>query len=174
MGGCSIGRHFWEKIGLNSLAGMAMDSIHTFSPPTGVPKEGFSALVALSCWQLWKTRNAAIFRNEQQSITQVLAACKATAEQWRCRFPRKKRHVVDQWCQFFETARQGWTIYFHLITYIWHHHLGDAWLLYKMFCNTVTLHNGCFGPIYDIRWGTPPPRWPQKKHMEKDISKLST
>ena len=126
MGGCSIGRHFWEKIGLNSLAGMAMDSIHTFSPPTGVPKEGFSALVALSCWQLWKTRNAAVFRNERQSITQVLAACKATAEEWLCRFPRKKRHVADQWCQLFETARQGRSHHFVTDCLFSHHHLGDA------------------------------------------------
>jgi hypothetical protein len=87
------------------MAGMAMD-IHNFSPPI-VPKEEFLSLIALSCWQLWKTRNTAIFRNERQNITQVPAACKATAEQLRCRFPRKKRHVVDQWCQLFETARQG-------------------------------------------------------------------
>lgn len=106
IGGCSIGRQFWEKIGFNSMPGMAVDSIHTLSPPSGIPSDEFPTLISLSCWQLWKTRNAAVFRSERHRITQVLAACAAAAEQWRCRFPRKKWHVVNQWCLLFQTARQ--------------------------------------------------------------------
>ena len=41
---------------------------------------------------------------------QVFAACKALAEQWRYRFPRRKRPIVDQWCQVFESARNGWLV----------------------------------------------------------------
>jgi hypothetical protein len=94
MGGCSISSQFWHKIGLRPIAGMPMDNIHRFSPPPGVPREEFSALIALSCWQLWKTRSTAVFRNESHNINQVLVACKATADQWRCRFPRKKKHAM--------------------------------------------------------------------------------
>jgi len=56
---------------------------------------------------LWKARNATVFREERHNITQVFAACKASAEQWRYRFPRRKRPIVDQWCQVFESARNG-------------------------------------------------------------------
>jgi hypothetical protein len=52
-------------------------------------------------------RNAAVFRNESTSLDQVLLACKASAELWRFRFKRKKKHIADTWCQIFEMARQG-------------------------------------------------------------------
>jgi len=58
-------------------------------------------------WQLWKARNNAIFRHEQTSIHQFLAACKATAELWRFRLPISKRAIPDTWCSFFHQARQG-------------------------------------------------------------------
>jgi hypothetical protein len=71
----------------------------------GAPREEFSAFITLACWHLWKARNAAVFRNE--TLTQVFAACKATAEQWHYRFSKKKKHIADTWCQIFEMARQG-------------------------------------------------------------------
>jgi hypothetical protein len=102
MGGCSIGRQFWQKIGLSSMTTTLMDAIHTLSPPAGVSSQEFSAFIALACWQLWKARNATVFRNETFSVNQVIAACRATAAQWRCRFPRAKRHIADSWCQLFD------------------------------------------------------------------------
>jgi RNase P subunit RPR2 len=90
--GCVIGAQFWEKIGMPNINGTTVDNLHSLSPPRDISKEEFSAFIALSCWQLYKTRNAAVFRNERHNISQVLAACKAAAEQWRFRFPpRKKR-----------------------------------------------------------------------------------
>ena len=65
IGGCSIGMQFSVKLGMNEMTGTSVDNIHRLNPPAGVPKEEFPALIALACWQLWKTRNAAIFRNEQ-------------------------------------------------------------------------------------------------------------
>lgn len=104
MGGCPISRDFWNKIGLPTMSATSMDAIHTVSPPAGLPASEFSTFIALTCWQLWKTRNA-VFRKEiLHSLQQVLAACKAAAQQWRCRFPRKKRNIADLWCQFFEMA----------------------------------------------------------------------
>ena len=104
IGGCTIARQFWDKIGLGSMKTSSMEAIHNLSPPLGMPSQGFSAFLALACWQLWKTRNAAVFRHEFLGLNQVIAACKATARQWRCRFPRRKRGIVDQWCLFLDLA----------------------------------------------------------------------
>ena len=105
--GCNLGKQFWEKLGATSMVGISVTNIHRTTPPNGVPKEGYSAFIALACWQLWKARNATVFREERHNITQVFAACKASAEQWRYRFPRRKRPIVDQWCQVFESTRNG-------------------------------------------------------------------
>jgi hypothetical protein len=101
---CVIGAQFWGKIGMPNINGTSVDNLHSLRPTREIPKEEFSEFIALSCWQLWKTRNAAVFRNERHNISQVLAACKATAEQWRFRFPRKKRPIVDQWCLVLQSA----------------------------------------------------------------------
>jgi hypothetical protein len=67
IGGCTIGRQFWEKIGLKSMKTASKDAIHNLSPPAGVPNQGFFAFIALAWWPLWKTMNAAVFRNELKS-----------------------------------------------------------------------------------------------------------
>jgi hypothetical protein len=105
MGGCTISRELWERLGLTEMTTTALTDIHHLNPPAGIPSTEFLAFLALACWQLWKTRNAAIFRNEMHNLDQVLLACKASAEQWRCRLPVRKRHIVDQWCLAFEMAR---------------------------------------------------------------------
>ncbi|KAG2537820.1 hypothetical protein PVAP13_9NG331000 [Panicum virgatum] len=66
-----------------------------------------TTIFALSCWQIWKARNAAVFRNETLSVVQVLQACKATAEQWRLRFKKKKKHIAEKWCEIFQAAIQA-------------------------------------------------------------------
>jgi hypothetical protein len=59
------------------MLGKDTTTIHTLTPQGGIPRQEFSASVALACWQLWKARNAFVFRNETQTISQVLGACKA-------------------------------------------------------------------------------------------------
>jgi hypothetical protein len=105
--GCKLGNEFWRRLNMTSMLGTSADSFHTLSPQGGAPREEFSAFIALACWHLWKARNAVVFRNETLTLTQVFAACKATAEQWRFRFSKKKKHIADTWCQIFEMARQG-------------------------------------------------------------------
>jgi hypothetical protein len=104
MGGCAVSKQLWQRLGLTAMTTAAMTDIHQLIPLAGVPNTEFSVFVALACWQLWKMRNAAVFRIETQTLDQVLLACKATAEQWHCRFPTRKRHIVDQWCLTFEMA----------------------------------------------------------------------
>lgn len=78
--------------------------LHKPKPPGALPQDEFAAFIPLSCWQLWKARNAVVFRGERTTIRQLLGVCKAVAEQWRARFLRKTRHIADVWCQVFESA----------------------------------------------------------------------
>jgi hypothetical protein len=105
--GCKLGLELWQLINCPSMLSTDLTSVHTVNPEGGVPREEFSAFIALVCWQLWKARNAAIFRQEFLNANQILASCMATAEQWRARLKTSKKHIADAWCHIFEMARQG-------------------------------------------------------------------
>jgi len=105
--GCTLGRQIWQLLNCPSVLSTEITSFYAISPTGGVPPHDFSAFIALVCWQLWKARNAAIFRQEFMNANQLLASCKATAEHWRARMKPSKRQIADAWCQLFEMARQG-------------------------------------------------------------------
>ena len=102
--GCTTARNFWAAIGITMTLGQSIEDLHRVPCPQGIPKQGFQTLMALACWQLWKRRNAVVFRDERPSLNQLLGSCKSEAEQWRVRMPRKQRTVVDQWCMLFQMA----------------------------------------------------------------------
>jgi len=52
-------------------------------------QQEFGTFIALSCWRLWKTRNALVFRNERTSTQQLWLACMREVEQWRARLSRR-------------------------------------------------------------------------------------
>jgi len=72
---------------------------------TAIPE--LPTFIALVCWQIWKARNAKVFRNEDHSVDRVLLDCKAAAELWQFRIPRAKRQSVTHWCTIVQMARQG-------------------------------------------------------------------
>lgn len=74
--GCSIGRQFWGKLGLTSMVGTDVGNIHRTMLPRGFPKDEFAAFIALSCWQLWKTRNVAVFRDDRHNVAKCLQPAK--------------------------------------------------------------------------------------------------
>jgi len=89
--GCPTAAQFWKRLHLPSMLQVTPDSLHTVLPSRGIARDEFSAFIALGCWQLWKTRNARVFRNETTTVQQVLLDCKNATEQWRFRLPRKKK-----------------------------------------------------------------------------------
>jgi hypothetical protein len=102
--GCAISKLFWQKLDMSYMLQIEVTNLHTAEPPAGLPKQEFAAFVALSCWHLWKARNATVFRGERPSAAQIIRNCKEAAEQWRHRFSNKKKHIVDQWCNALEMA----------------------------------------------------------------------
>jgi hypothetical protein len=104
MCGCNLAKELWQRLNMSSMLAVDMGSIHTVTPHGGIPLDEFPAFLALVCWHLWKARNAMVFRHELHSLDHVLAACKQAAEQWKYRLSRKKKHLVDAWCQIFTMA----------------------------------------------------------------------
>jgi hypothetical protein len=70
------------------------DANTRFFPPTGVPpqsseshclpqgRRGFDSLVALTCWSLWKERNARTFRGEASSAADLVTGISQEAKLW--------------------------------------------------------------------------------------------
>jgi len=105
--GCHIATMFWQRLQLPQMLQLTTQSLHTISANGGIPTEEFSAFIALGCWQLWKTRNAKVFRQESTSVDQLITKCKTAAQEWRFRLPTKRKQVADIWCNRFEMARTG-------------------------------------------------------------------
>ncbi|CAD6213646.1 unnamed protein product [Miscanthus lutarioriparius] len=106
--GCHVARQFWTKIRVNMTLGFDVSQLHKLDCPNSVPRQEFGTFIALSCWQLWKRRDAFVFRSEQPSVQHLLGTCRSEAEQWRVRLPRKKRPIVDTWCRLFHETMTQW------------------------------------------------------------------
>jgi len=105
--GCSLGKEIWLRLNLQSTISMDLGQLHTLAnhTATGIPE--LPSFIALVCWQVWKARNAKVFRNEEQYVDRVLLDCRSGAELWQYRFPRAKRQTTTQWCSILQMARQG-------------------------------------------------------------------
>lgn len=64
---CPFARSFWTEIGLQIYDDFSIKSMHSMPKIQALPATQYNTLFALRCWQLWKRRNALIFRNESQS-----------------------------------------------------------------------------------------------------------
>jgi len=58
-------RSYWAAFGVAMPSGQDLSELHKLDWPNSIPQQCFETLVALACWQLWKRRNAVIFRNER-------------------------------------------------------------------------------------------------------------
>ncbi|XP_002443394.2 uncharacterized protein LOC8068106 [Sorghum bicolor] len=104
--GCNLAGQLWQRLQIQVNPG-DLDIIHSWSPPPTIPREAFSSFLAICCWQLWKARNAFIFRTDTTSVQALLLQCKNAANQWAFRLPASKRHIAQAWALAFQRARQG-------------------------------------------------------------------
>lgn len=101
---CPMAVLFWETIGLQQVATNRTMNLHCIPKVRSVPDDQYSAFIALCCWQIWKRRNALVFRQENQNLRQLLISCKAAADPWRARMPKKSKKVIDAWSNIFDAA----------------------------------------------------------------------
>ena len=102
--GCAIARLFWVKIGVLVPPDFPIRELHKIEFPNSLLQQEFGMFIALSCWQLWKARNAFVFRAETTSVQQLITSCKMEVERWRGRMSRKKKPIADKWCSVFHQA----------------------------------------------------------------------
>jgi len=50
--GCTLGSQFWHKLNMPDMIGRDITTIYMTTTPAEVPRDEFSAFVALCCWQL--------------------------------------------------------------------------------------------------------------------------
>jgi len=105
--GCSLGRTVWQRLNIQPGNPTDMASLHTTAPPSHIPSVEFPGFIALICWEIWKARNAKVFRGESLTADHVLLLCKNAAAQWKHRLSRSKKQLADTWCSIFTMARQG-------------------------------------------------------------------
>jgi hypothetical protein len=63
-----LARQFWLKIGLPIPPGFPVHELHKISRPNNLPQQELGMFIALSCWQLWKTRNVLLLKAETTTI----------------------------------------------------------------------------------------------------------
>jgi len=105
--GCPLGRGVWTSLNLLSIISVDMNDLHSVQGPPSNPIPELPSFLALVCWQIWKARNARIFRNETQTVSQVLQDCISAASLWKHRFPTREKPIVDLWCSILVMAREG-------------------------------------------------------------------
>jgi hypothetical protein len=104
--GCSYAKMFWQAIGIQILADLEVSQLHRVERPTNIPKAEFSSFIHLCCWQLWKRRNALVFRQEAASLKCLLQRCGNEAEIWCYSHRSRELGVRAAWQMVFSSARQ--------------------------------------------------------------------
>lgn len=67
--------------------------------PSTVPAKHYNMFVLLCCWQLWKRRNAVVFRGERSPLATTMLLCRSEAELWRSRLRHEDHQIVAAWCR---------------------------------------------------------------------------
>lgn len=101
---CAVAEQFWSSLGLELGADTSTSSLHSFPKIANLPDAQYNTFIILCLWQLWKRRNAFVFRNENMNLRQLFLSCRNEAQQWRARMPRKDKKVIDDWCRLFEQS----------------------------------------------------------------------
>jgi hypothetical protein len=74
-----IGGQWPNLLGIGTLEDWWLGARGLWSGPK---KKGFDTLVALITWEVWKERNARVFRGDARHVDQLLQHIKAVADLW--------------------------------------------------------------------------------------------
>jgi hypothetical protein len=99
---CPIAVQFWDVLGMQASHNNHTNHLHCIEKLPNCPDDQYSAFISLCCWKLWKRRNGVVFRNEHQSLRNLLLSCKAESAKWKARMPKKSKKVTESWCTLFD------------------------------------------------------------------------
>jgi hypothetical protein len=94
---CPIATRFWAAVGVTVPPHAHVRDLHLLHMPHSVAAETAPTFAFLCYWQLWKQRNAAIFRETAPSLPPLLKLCRDDAALWSGCFPAEQRPLVDAW-----------------------------------------------------------------------------
>ena len=101
---CPVANSFWTHLGLDSTSLPQVHRLWKMRRPDHIPQVLFSTMILLCCWQLWNHRHDVVFRQQQPSLSRLLATCKAACRLWSCRLRSQDKWVVDYWCDKFVSS----------------------------------------------------------------------
>jgi hypothetical protein len=106
---CPFAVQFWSGLGFQSVQNLQTSNLHCIPKLPSFPEDQYSAFISMCCWQLWKRRNRVVFRDEHQSIRNLLLSCKSEAIQWRARMPKGSKKVIEACSTLFDISANSST-----------------------------------------------------------------
>jgi hypothetical protein len=106
---CPFAVQFWSGLGFQSVQNLQTSNLHCIRKLPSFPEDQYSAFISMCCWQLWKRRNRVVFRDEHQSIRNLLLSCKSEAIQWRARMPKGSKKVIEACSTLFDISANSST-----------------------------------------------------------------
>jgi hypothetical protein len=104
---CPFSRCFWAAAGCAFPAGAEVRNLHEYMTATAVPPGTASTFILLCCWNLWKHRNAVVFRGQRPGLAGLLSRCREDAGLWRSMLPPNHEHEADMWLASLDQRRGG-------------------------------------------------------------------
>lgn len=95
--GCSFAQSFWAASNCRFPADADVRNMHAYTLPPSVPVAMASTYFLLCCWNMWKHRNAVVFRERPPSLPDLLRSCRDDAHLWRVRLPHSHESDADAW-----------------------------------------------------------------------------
>ena len=101
---CEFAKSFWAALHIDLPSLMTTAKLSELVPPQHIPAGHFDSFLLLCCWQLWKRRNNAVFRQQLDPLGAVMRAARDDARSWGSRLPQKDLHIGLSWCSVIESA----------------------------------------------------------------------
>jgi hypothetical protein len=94
---CPFARRFWGAVGFQFPDAADVKLLHGYAAHAAVPPDSASTFTLLCLWNLWKHRNAVVFREQQPCLPLLLHLCRSDARFWRARLPGDQELAEAAW-----------------------------------------------------------------------------
>jgi hypothetical protein len=94
---CPFARRFWDKVGVLLPPEPDVRRLCELSAPAAVPSDNAVTFMLLCLWNVWKHRNAVVFREQQPSLPLLLQWCREDARFWCARLPGDQAAAMAAW-----------------------------------------------------------------------------